>query len=96
MELTKHFAAGIGMGLLLAACAGAQFPYKYYGVNLATDTLQGPTPADDLGLITQCTANPSDGSPCTAMLTDAFLALKQDYINTKNELNNCQQNLAAK
>lgn len=96
MELTKHFAAGIALGLLLAACAGAQFPYKYYGVNLNAETLQGPTPADDLGLVSTCAANSSDASPCTGMLTSQFLALKQDYINKANELETCQQQLAAK
>jgi hypothetical protein len=96
MELTKHFAAGIAMGLLLAACAGASFPYKYYGVDLIDQKLLGPTPADDLSLLAECSPTAANAAPCTGMLTDAFLALKQDYLDKENQLNNCQQALAAK
>ena len=34
MAMNKHFLAGMLMGLGLAACAGASFPYKYYGLDL--------------------------------------------------------------
>lgn len=95
MKHSKVFAAGIGLGLLLAACAGAQFPYQYYGMDLTDQKLLGPTAADDLSLLTTCQATASDASPCSAMLTSEMLALKQDYINTKNQLNDCQQQLAA-
>jgi len=96
MELTKHFAAGIGIGLCLAACAGASFPYHYYGVDLSDSLLRGPSAADDLSLSATCLPTASDAAPCTGMITSAFLALKQDYINTKNELSDCQRSLAVK
>ena len=95
MELTKHFAAGIAMGLMLAACAGVSFPYHYYGLDLKDQKLLGPTIQDDVDLAV-CDATSADQSPCTAMMTSDYMALKQDYLNTKNQLNDCQQNLAAK
>lgn len=94
--MTKQFLAGMGLGLLLAACAGASFPYKYYGVDLSDSLLLGPTPSDDLSLLQSCMPTATDKSPCTGMLTDAFLAMKQDYIDTKNQLIACQQQLAVK
>ncbi len=96
MVLTKNFAAGIGVGLMVAACAGVQFPYKYYGVDLVDQKLLGPTAVDDLSLLTECSATATDASPCSAMLTSQMLALKQDYISTKEQLISCQQQLAAK
>jgi hypothetical protein len=95
LELSKHFIAGLGLGLLLAACAGASFPYHYYGIDLSDSLLKGPTTQDDLSLSATCMPTSGDASPCTGILTSEFLALKQDYINTKNELNSCQQKLVA-
>lgn len=95
MGLTKQFALGLLLGLSLAACAGATFPYHYYGVDLKNAKLLGPTASDDVEL-SVCQATASDQSPCTAMLTADYLTLKGDYLNTKNELIACQQQLAGK
>jgi hypothetical protein len=93
MAMNKHFLAGMLMGLGLAACAGASFPYKYYGLDLKDQKLLGPTTADDLSLAASCDATATNQSPCVAMLSDAFLSLKQDYLDIQNQLNTCQQQL---
>ena len=95
MELNKHFACGLLLGLGLAACAGASFPYHYYGVDLKDGKLLGPTSQDDLDLAV-CDATSSDASPCTAMMTSDYLALKQEYLSLENQLNDCQQQVASK
>lgn len=96
MELKRQFFLGLLLGFGLFACAGASFPYKYYGLDLAGGALRGPTAADDLSLEKTCDATTNDASPCTAMLTADFLTLKQAYIDQQNQLNNCQQALATK
>jgi len=96
MVLTKQFGIGLLLGLSLAACAGASFPYKYYGVDLAGGALRGPTVQDDLPLAATCDATSANDSPCTAMLTADFLTLKQAYLDQEVQLNNCQQSLASK
>lgn len=93
MGLTnKRFAVGVLVGLCLAACAAATFPYKYYGLDVANSMLLGPTPADDLAL-SSCLPSAIDKSPCVGMFSDAFLKLKQDYLDTKNQLISCQHQL---
>lgn len=91
----RSFAIGVLSGLFLAACAGATFPYHYYGIDLKDGKLLGPKPADDLDLAV-CNAIPSNASPCIAMLSDSFLSLKQDYMEIQNQLNACQHQLAVK
>lgn len=93
--MKRQFAIGVLLGLSLAACAGATFPYKYYGIDLVGQKLHGPTVNDDLDL-TVCDATSIDKSPCTAMMSDAFRALKQDYMDTQNALVACQHQLGEK
>lgn len=92
--VTKQFAIGVLLGLSLAACAGATFPYKFYGVSLEQDKLLGPTPADDISLSLNCHWTNADASPCVAMLDGVFYAMKQDYLDTKNKLIACEHQLA--
>lgn len=89
------FLCGIAFGVLVTACASAVFPYHYYGLDLKGGKLLGPSPDQDL-LLENCDATPSDASPCVAMMSPAFLELKKDYLDTKNQLISCQQQLAAK
>jgi hypothetical protein len=91
----KEFIIGVLLGLSLAACAGAAFPYKYYGLDLVDKKLLGPTPTDDLDL-SVCDAIASNRSPCIAVMGDAMMALKQDYLDTKNQLIDCQHQLITK
>ncbi len=95
MGLTRQFIIGMLFGLCLAACAGATFPYHEYGVDIPDSLLRGPTTQDDLSL-TVCLPNATSQSPCVAMLTDVFEALKTDYIDTKDQLIACQHQLAEK
>lgn len=91
----KGLLIGIVLGFMVSACATAVFPYKYYPLNLAGGLLEGPTHADDLPL-SECNATATDASPCTVVKAAAMLELKRDYIDTKNALIACQQQLAAK
>ena len=93
--MSKNFVAGFCLGISLMACCGATFPYHYYGIDLKDQKLLGPTTQGDLPL-TDCAASAANESPCIGMMSDAFLSLKQDYLNIQNELNNCQHQLAAK
>lgn len=88
--MTKELTIGILLGFSMAACAGLSFPYKYYGLDVPGGSLRGPTPADDVSL-SVCLATSSDAAPCTVMLSDQYLALKQDYLTTKQQLINCQK-----
>lgn len=96
MGLKKQFLAGIALGLGIAACAGASFPYKYYGLDLRDSKLLGAQASDDLDLVLTCAATATNASPCTAMLTDEALALKQEYITLNQQLVACQQQLSTK
>jgi len=62
-------------GCLLSACAS--FTYKYYVLNLETQTLQGPEAKDDLPL-TVC-AKSAEGYQCITMKLDEFYRLKTAY-----------------
>lgn len=93
--VNKQFAIGVLLGLSLAACAGATFPYKHYGIDLDAQALRGPTPSDDLSL-SVCLATATDKSPCTAMMTEVFDEMELDYRDTKDKLITCQHQLAMK
>lgn len=84
------FLCGLLFGVMVTACASAVFPYKYYGLDLKDQRLTGPTSSDDLDLAV-CNSTAVDQAPCTAMMTDAFLALKKSYKDLQNELIACQQ-----
>lgn len=86
------FICGVTFGVLVTACASAVFPYHYYGLNLKDGLLMGPTAADDLP-IAECNATATDASPCSVVKTAAMLELKRDYIDTKNALIACEQQL---
>lgn len=83
------------LGLCLAACAGATFPYKYYGIDVSDSVLHGPTAKDDVSF-SECLPTATDQSPCTGMMSDIFLAMKQDYLDKSNQLIECQKQLAIK
>lgn len=91
--LARSFGVGILFGLMLAACAGATFPYKYYGIDLEDSKLLGPKPSDDVELAV-CKATAGNQAPCVAMMSDEFLSLKKDYMDAQNQLSACQHQLA--
>lgn len=87
----KGFVAGMFFALLLVGCAGFKWPYKYYGLDAADyqGKILGPTPKEDQSF-ENCRPTAANRSPCVILYADAFFALKQDYIDTKNQLQNCE------
>jgi len=88
----RFFILGAFTGIFLFACAGvATFKYKHYVLTMAIweGTLQGPKIEDDLP-VTVCEKN-----NCICMITPDFLAMKQDYLDTKNTLSDTQAKLTA-
>jgi hypothetical protein len=69
------FAVPMFFGVILTACAS--FSYRYYVLNLETQTLQGPSEKEDLPL-TVC-AKSSEGYQCVTMKLDEFYRLKSAY-----------------
>jgi len=94
MRSHSGFAIGVFFGLI-TSCAAVTFPYKYYGLHSDVGyvgKLLGPTAADDLDLAI-CSPTLEDMSPCTVMQSAQYLALKQDYLDKVNQLNDCQSQL---
>lgn len=93
--------AGFAFGVIIAACASAEFPYRDYGVIPSQDKLLGPEPKDDLSLIGACEPDPdpSPGGPkpvkgkCHVILSAEYLRLKQDYIELRKRLEACESAL---
>jgi hypothetical protein len=91
--LNRSFLAGLALGILLMGCAGASFPTKYYvldAVDYNKDgRLLGPSEIEDLSF-DRCQPSVSNLHPCVVVFTSDFLALKQDYLDTKNKLISCE------
>lgn len=95
--MSREFLAGLGFALLITACAGLGFNFKYYGMELASyesGKLLGPEPAADLP-ISVCAPDAQVKGKCVVMLTDAFYSLKRDYLETQQRLKECQGGLAS-
>lgn len=93
MGMTRDFYKGLLLGLLvLGGCAAVPFSYKYYGLDAKSydGTLLGPAVGDDLPF-TICAPTPESRSPCVVFQADEFYAMKQDYLQTKQDLINCQK-----
>lgn len=89
---SRSYLLGAGSMLLLTACAGVAFPYKYYGLSAVTynGTLVGPDAGSDLTL-DKCAPTKSDDAPCIVMLKPDFLLMKKDYKDTKTQLISCEK-----
>lgn len=89
---SRSYLLGAGSMLLLTACAGVAFPYKYYGLSAETykGALVGVNPGDDLTL-DRCTPTKADDAPCIVMLKPDFLLMKKDYKDTKTQLISCEK-----
>ena len=94
MKQLYGLVAGVGLGAVIQACATATFPYPSYGVDMQDQMLLADTTH---GLpdqkLTICDASEASKSPCVVYLLADDIALKTDYLNTKNELQLCQQRL---
>lgn len=84
------FAVGVFSTVALLACTAATFPYKYYPYDITNHNLVGATSADDLP-DSVCEPRVDNQRPCMVVLTEAFEALKGDYLETKDKLNRCEQ-----
>ncbi len=93
MELTHKKAFGLGLvsALTLVACSGLSI--RYYGlsqVEFSRGILLGPKESDDLPF-SRCAPVGNEANPCVVMFTRDFFALKQDYLDTKQKLKDCQR-----
>lgn len=91
---TRDMLIGLGIGIVLSACALPKFPYKFYTLSAVNydGTLKGPKPADDLNL-KECEppiSNPNKAM-CMVLKVSDYLRLKQDYLSTKIDLEKCEQ-----
>jgi len=80
-------------GAVLFGCgASASFNYRYYilSANSYDGTLMAPRDKDDLPL-SVCKPTPGKKGPCAVMLKDAYLKLKEDYLNLQTQLRDCQR-----
>lgn len=87
----KMFSIGFISCLLLFGCAG--FTYRYYGLAGAQydkGMLLGPKESDDIPF-TACQSSQDVKHPCVVMLSREFYALKLDYQDTKNKLEECEK-----
>lgn len=85
---------GIVLGVLLMGCAG--FGYRYYGlegVRYSDGKLLGEEEKDDLPF-EYCQPTAGNARPCVVMFTDEFFRLKQDLLDTRSKLKDCQKGLA--
>lgn len=87
----KHFVLGFIACLFFLACTGATF--KYYGLTGAdynTGTLRGPKASDDIPF-SKCAPIGNEQYPCVILFTNDFFALKQDYLDAKQKLKECEK-----
>jgi hypothetical protein len=88
----RHFLLGFMFCLVVfMGCAG--FSIRYYGlsqVNYNDGVLLGPKAKDDLPF-SKCAPIGNEPQPCIVMFTQDFFMLKQDYLDTKQKLKECQK-----
>lgn len=88
----RNFLLGLICGLAVVACA-ATFPYRHYGLDAASydGNLLGPESKDDLPLRV-CAPDDQAKGKCVVLLTEEFFRMKQDYLDTKQRLIDCERN----
>lgn len=76
--------------LAMNSCA-ITFPYHHYGLEAESykGKLLGPKPKDDLEL-SVCQPDGQNKAKCSVLLTEEFRRLKDDYLETKQLLKECQ------
>lgn len=85
----KNLITGIVIGFLIVGCGGLAFSYHWYGLSIASydGKLLGVTIADDKDFKT------CENNNCVVMYSSDFFALKQDYMDTKQQLSECQRSI---
>lgn len=92
--MKRLYALGVLSGCILMGCAS--FAYRYYGlegVRYEEGKLLGPSPKDDL-YFSACAPSSQSKHPCVLMFSKEFYAFKQDYEDTKQQLEACQTKLS--
>ncbi len=87
----RNFLLGLSVGFLLLGCAG--FGYKYYGlegVRYSDGKLLGETAEDDLPF-ERCEPSVKESFPCIVMFSAEAYRLKQDLLDTRQKLSDCQK-----
>jgi hypothetical protein len=87
----RSFITGFCFAFLLIGCTG--FSYKYYGlkdVNYSNGTLLGPEAKDDKPFM-NCAPSASVKNPCVIIFANEFFKMKQDYLDTKTKLADCEK-----
>jgi hypothetical protein len=79
---------GMGLGLVLMACAS--FSYKYYALDYQHAMLLGKTPADDLPL-SVCQGDAQSATKCMVLTIDEFYRVKSDLEKCQSDLISCQK-----
>lgn len=91
MGSMKYFIFGISIGLMVTACAGVVWPYKFYHLsgNNFSGTLLGPKETDDIAF-SEC--RPVNGKQrCVVVFYTELQKLVTDYKQTKQALYDCQR-----
>ena len=86
------FAWGCIAGIALMGCAGVAFPYRWYYPELVSydGKLLASKPENDLQA-SVCAKDAQGEHGCVVMLKKDFKALVLDYMDTKDQLIECQK-----
>lgn len=81
------------LALFHAGCAHRpvieRLNYSFYILDLQSKTLNGPTPDDDLPLLTTCWTD--ENYKCVVMITDEFYKMKEELQELRGRDNVCQK-----
>ncbi len=85
-----------GFCLAMFGCAAAEFNFKHYGLQAKSyeGKLLGPTENEDIDL-SVCAPDDKEQGKCYVYLREEHRRLKEDYLNTKQELMDLQRRCGA-
>lgn len=88
----RNMLFGVIIGFLVMGCAALTFSYPYYGLQAAhyDGKLLAVDPKNDKDL-SICAPDANVKGKCLVMLSADFFALKQDFLDTKQQLSDCQR-----
>lgn len=77
---------------MVAGCAALKFSYAHYGLQAVSydGKLLAESPKDDLDL-SACIPDPGKKGKCIVMFSKDFYPMKQDYLDTKQKLIDCEK-----
>ena len=76
--------------LAVSSCAAPQFNYRWYGIDPAAGKLLGPVESMDLPLST-CQGDEQQKGKCAVLFIDEFDRLRNDLIQLKLRLDQCEK-----